>query len=314
MIMSNISLFYQKILNFAIICNGLLEMRKHILILVVSLFTSLSLKSQYLEYGFGLGGVTYWGDLNAPDIGSNLSNTRLAVQGVAKLSFSEYFAAKANLLVGTLTGDDNKSFVEWQKQRNLNFKSRLVEFAVLGELHIFGYNFGIENPISPYITAGISAFYFNPTTELDGVTYDLQPLGTEGQGLPGFASKYNRLSIAIPFGAGAKLRVNDQVNISFDIIARRTFTDYIDDVSTNYVAFDELAAGNGVIAARLGNRVGEFLGQDEPVSFETGAQRGGANIKDYYFSSMVTLTFKLNENVQMFGKFKSKSRSDCPKF
>lgn len=287
-------------------------MKNLLLIIIISLFGVSIAKSQYLEYGVGVGGSVYWGDLNAPDFGTNVSNTNLAIQAMAKLNFSNYIAVKGNLLYGKLSGDDANSYLDWQKQRNLDFTSTLIELALLGELHIFGYNFGEENPISPYITAGIAGFYFNPKTQLDGVTYELQPLGTEGQGMPGFASKYNRLAFAIPFGAGAKFKVNDRINFSIDILARRTFTDYIDDISTNYVAFDELAAGNGEIAARLGNRIGEYFGQDEIVSVQTGEQRGGANVKDYYFTGMVTITFKLNKNIQVFGNHRH--RTDCPKF
>ncbi|MDF1696374.1 MAG: DUF6089 family protein [Saprospiraceae bacterium] len=287
-------------------------MKNLLLIFVISICGLSTAKAQYLEYGLGIGGSVYWGDLNSPDFSSNLSNTHVSVQAMAKLNFSKYIALKGNLLYGKLSGDDSKSFLAWQKQRNLNFTTTLIEFAVLGEYHLFGYNFGEENPISPYFTAGLSAFYFNPTTELNGVSYALQPLGTEGQGMPGFASKYNRLSLAIPFGAGAKFKVNDQVNFSIDILARRTFTDYIDDVSTDYVAYEELAAGNGPIAASLGNRIGEFFGQDQPVNVATGQQRGGANVKDYFFTGMVTITFKLNKNVRLFGSHRH--RTDCPKF
>lgn len=287
-------------------------MKNLLLIVLISVCSISAVKAQYLEYGLGIGGAVYWGDLNAPDFGSNLSNMNLAVQATAKLNFSKYLAVKGNLLYGKLSGDDGKSFLEWQKQRNLDFKSTLIEFAVLGEFHVFGYNFGEENPFSPYITAGLGAFYFNPTTQFNGTTYELQPLGTEGQGMPGFPSKYNRISLAIPFGAGVKFKVNDKINFSLDILARKTFTDYIDDVSTNYVAYEELAAGNGVIAANLGNRIGEYFGQDEPVNVATGSQRGGANVQDYYFTGMLTLTFKLNKNVQLFGSHRH--RTDCPKF
>lgn len=287
-------------------------MKNLLLIFIISICGLSNAKSQYLEYGLGVGGSVYWGDMNAPDFGSNISNLNFAVQAVVKLNFSKYIAVRGNLLYGKLSGDDANSYLVWQKQRNLDFNSTLIELAILGEYHLFGYNFGEENPVSPYLTAGLGAFYFNPTTKLNGVTYELQPLGTEGQGLPGYSSKYSRLSLAIPFGAGAKFKVNDRINVSVDILARKTFTDYIDDLSTDYVAYEELAAGNGVIAANLGNRIGEYLGQDEPVSVQTGTQRGGSDVADYYFTGMVTITFKLNRNVNLFGSHKH--RTDCPKF
>jgi len=287
-------------------------MNKTFAILLFITFLSSNVKAQYLEYGVGIGGTAYWGDLNSPDFGTNISNTNLSVQGMAKLNFSKYLALKGNLIYGSVSGDDNRSFLEWQKQRNLSFKSNILELSVMGEFHVFGYNFGIENPISPYITAGLGVFTFNPTTVYQGQTVELQPLGTEGQGMAGFPSRYNRIALSIPFGAGAKLKMTETMNLSFDILARRTTTDYLDDVSTNYVAYDELAAGNGVLAANLGNRIGEYLGQSEPVSLPTGTQRGGANVDDYFFSFMLTLTFKLNKNVQLFGKHKH--RTDCPRF
>lgn len=287
-------------------------MKNLLLVFIISVLWLAKANCQYLEYGVGIGISAYWGDLNTPDFGTNLGNSNLAVQGMAKLNFSEYLALKANLLIGSLSGDDSRSFAEWQKQRNLNFNSSLVDFSVLGEFHIFGYNFGEENPLSPYITAGLSVFHFNPKTTYNGNEVELQPLGTEGQGLPGFNEKYRKVALAIPFGAGAKFQLSNSMNLSLDIIARRTFTDYIDDISTNYVAFDELAAGNGLLAAQLGNRTGEFFGQEEPVSLETGTQRGGAGVKDYYITAMFTLTFKLNRNIQMFGKHRH--RTDCPRF
>jgi len=198
----------------------MISMKKVVLIFVFGFFIHVGVKAQYLEYGLGVGGAVYWGDLNTPDFGTNLGNTRFAAQGMAKLNFSKYLAAKANLLVGGLEGDDSRSFINWQKQRNLNFESILIELSVLGELHVFGYNFGEENPISPYITGGLSGFYFNPTTTYQGNKVELQPLGTEGQGIPGRGSKYSRIAVAIPFGAGAKFQINDDINISVDVLAR----------------------------------------------------------------------------------------------
>lgn len=287
-------------------------MKNLFIIILISLLGASKSDAQYLEYGLGAGMSVYWGDLNTPDFGTNIGNSNFAFQGMAKLNFTKYLAIKANILYGKLSGDDSRSFIEWQQQRNLNFTTTLTEFSILGEFHFFGYNFGEDNPLSPYITAGIGAFHFNPKTTFQGSVVELQPLGTEGQGLDGFGPKYNRISLAIPFGAGAKLQLNSTTNISLDIVARRTFTDYIDDVSTNYVAFDELAAGNGLLAAQLGNRIGESLGQTEPVSVPTGTQRGGQDIKDYYLTAMVTITFKLNRNIQLFGSHRH--RTDCPKF
>ena len=65
---------------------------------------------------------------------------------------------------------------------------------------------------------------------------DLQPLGTEGQGTTAYPDrkKYSRTQIAIPMGGGVKISLNDNLNIAFSFSARKTYTDYLDDVSTTY--------------------------------------------------------------------------------
>ncbi len=63
-------------------------------------------------------------------------------------------------------------------------------------------------------------------------------LRTEGQGFTEYATRkeYKLMSMNIPIGVGVKYFMSENVNISFEIIHRKTFTDYIDDVSTpNYV-------------------------------------------------------------------------------
>ncbi len=270
-------------------------MKKTILYLLLVLVGAGEIKSQSLDIGIGVGGVLYWGDLNGPDFGTNVGNTNLGIQIVGNYTLSRYFSVKGGLLYGTLSGDDSKSSLDWQKERNLNFTSILIEASVLTEFHIFGYNkLDEESPFSPFGVFGVSGMYFNPKTSLDGVTHALQPLGTEGQGLPGFEDKYSRLTGAFVLGAGIKVRLSESVIMVVEGLGRRVFTDYLDDLSGDYVSYPELAAGNGEVAARLGNRIGEYLGQAEPVILETGTQRGGKFISDYFMTGMVTFYFKIS--------------------
>lgn len=278
---------------------------------VAAMLTGVS--GQGLDIGVGIGGSLYWGDLNSKDFGKNVGNTNLALQLVGNYVMNDYVSVRGGLLYGKLSGDDSRSNQDWQRLRNLDFNSILLEASVLGEFHIFGYNkLGEESPFSPFVAAGFSGFYFNPKTTLDGTVYELQPLGTEGQGMPGFDEKYSRLSAAIVFGAGLKVKLSDGVTMVVDGLARRAFTDYIDDLSGDYVSYPELAAGNGEIAARLGNRFGEFLGQEEPVIVETGTQRGGAFVNDYFFTGMVTFYIKFSGSG---GRgFRGGNSVQCPTF
>ena len=63
----------------------------------------------------------------------------------------------------------------------------------------------------------------------------LQPLGTEGQGLPDYAQKYRLVDITIPVNAGIKVYFpSRRVSLALDFNYNHTFTDYIDVVSTVY--------------------------------------------------------------------------------
>jgi len=266
---------------------------KKFLILLVIIGQSSFMSGQRVEYGLGIGAAVYWGDLNTPEFTTNLGMTNLAVQGMLKYNFNQTLSTRLNLLYGSLSGDDSNSTADWQLLRNLDFDSKLLELSVLADFHVLNL-FMDKRRISPYLSAGVAGFYFNPTTIYEGDKVALQPLGTEGQGLPGFADRYSKVAFAIPFGGGLEVAIDKSTNLYLEIIARRSATDYIDDLSTTYVTFDELANGNGILAAQLGNRQGEFLGQAEPVILETGAQRGSPSVNDYYITFMATVTFRLS--------------------
>ncbi|MBK8055038.1 MAG: hypothetical protein IPK35_17645 [Saprospiraceae bacterium] len=278
-------------------------------------FKSDKMYAQYSEIGFGWGASTYWGDLNAPSFTTNVvNNSGMALQLHYRKIFQKKFGAKASLVFGKVKGSDSNSSLDWQNLRNLSFKSSLVEGAVMGEYYIFGYDMEEGSSVFlPYATIGFCGFRFDPTTIYRGNEVRLQPLGTEGQGMPGFGSKYNLLSAGLCFGGGAKFILSETINLGIEVVMRRTFTDYLDDVSTNYVNYDDLSASNGVLAANLGNRMNEFLGQSDPIQLPTGSVRGGASVKDYYLISTITVNVLLADSKGRRG-FGKGSKVICPKF
>ncbi len=50
---------------------------------------------------------------------------------------------------------------------------------------------------------------------------------------------YDTRVLHIPVGIGLKFRLSSRINLNLDLTARYTFTDYLDDVSQNYLAFDD---------------------------------------------------------------------------
>ncbi len=113
-------------------------------------------------------------------------------------------------------------------------------------------------------------------------------------------------------GAGVKVAVGERLNIGLEAGVRKTFTDYLDDISTDYVNYGQLVRGNGDLAAALGNRTGEYLGTD-PVDVPTGTQRGNPNADDWYFIGGVTVSYNIYGNNSGLGR-RGKDNLGCPKF
>ncbi len=124
----------------------------------------------------------------------------------------------------------------------------------------------------------------------------MQPLGTEGQGLNGAAShrKYKLVQISIPFGVGVKTNLAKNIGLSIEWGMRKTFTDYLDDVSQSYYDPKALTAAHGPTSALLSDK---SIGND-PNYTNTGRQRGNPTTKDWYSFAGIALTIKLGHKVE----------------
>jgi len=143
---------------------------------------------------------------------------------------------------------------------------------------------------------GLAVYHFDPYA-FNGSTEKiyLKPLSTEGQGLPGYADRgpYSLTQAAIPLGAGVKFAVTDNLHLGLELGLRKLFTDYLDDVSTNYADPNDLLAGRGQLAVDMSYR-GDDVGN--PAYPEKGAQRGSAKRKDTYYFTGLHLTYRLGSN------------------
>lgn len=190
--------------------------------------------------------------------------------------------------------------------RNLSFRTDVAEVAVNGEFHILKYEpFNTRKMRwTPYVSAGLGGIYFNPKTEYQGRWYNLQPIGTEGQGLAGYPAPYNRFTWAAPVKAGVK--VNLTSFMSMQVFGGYTFTgsDYLDDVSTVYPQdYSQLSQ----IAAALSVRADEVTTPDVYGNIVApGEQRGDPTDKDGYWTFGTSISFKLGS--------KNKSPNTCAKW
>lgn len=271
-------------------------MKKHNLILFIALLISLTSNAQRkkrtAEVGVFLGGSYYIGELN-PTRHIN-QFTKPAGGFVFRYNINKRLAARANFLFGSIEGHDSFSNSDAAQQRNLSFKSPINELSGQLEFNFMDYQIGVEkHKFSPYIFLGIAGFKFNPQGQLNNNWVALQPLGTEGQGLEGGASrkKYKLIQMSIPFGVGAKANLSKNIGLSFEWGIRKTFTDYLDDVSKKYYDPVALAAARGATAAVLSD---PSIGTDPGFS-NTGRQRGNPTNKDWYSFIGIALTVRLKD-------------------
>ncbi len=212
------------------------------------------------------------------------------------------FASRTEFSYLKLTGTDATTKEPFRHNRNLNFKTNVFEFATVIEFalsnikkgnryHIKKTLFRRKKSMSSYyyLFAGIGGFYFNPQAQYGGNWYPLHSMSTEGEGLPGGPKQYSLIAISIPFGIGARYKLNTKWTIGIEYNFRKTFTDYLDDCSGKYYDNNKILLYKGPIAAHLADpNLGLIPGQSI-----TGQERGDPTNKDAYFNLQVKVGYTL---------------------
>ena len=260
-----------------------------------------------VELGVAAGASTYFGDLSPSRTLDAFSQSQASVGGYARIPVSELFSARVFVQSSQIRGDDA---LREYAERNLSFRSRIFELGLLAEV----YPIGTDRVVAPYLSFGASVYRFNPETNYNGRWVELQPLGTEGQGLPGFAPRYSLTRFAMPVGLGVRYPLGDALVIGADIATRMTFFDHLDDVSGNYVNYYTLlngrgiqgSGGNGSLSAAVADRTGEYLGTD-PRDLPSGRARGNAANNDWFQTATITLGYRIGSGLFSAGGTKKNS-------
>jgi len=231
------------------------------------------------EAGFILGGSYYIGDLNPR---KQFNMTQPAGGLFYRFTPNYRYAFRFGFNFGNIMGDDSQSDDADQLQRNLNFKSQIREFNALAEFNFLEYRISNDKyKFTTYLFLGLSVFNFRPRAQVGNYWYDLQPLRTEGQD-----KRYKLTQMSIPFGIGLKMNVSKQVGIGFEWGPRKTFTDYLDDVSGTYPD-PALKPYSSELSQSLSDR-------SKNAGVNINEQRGNPRNKDWYIFFGVTLSIKLN--------------------
>jgi hypothetical protein len=256
------------------------------------------------EFLGDLGGLNKIGTDYSP-VDLEFSLTRPAFSLAYRYKFAKNFNIHSSFNYLLVSGDDKLTTEQFRSNRNLNFKSNIFELAVRAEVSLFssqvGHRYGIKKTLSRrhkgksnefIIFAGVGGFYYNPKgrNPATGKWEKLYPMHTEGQGLPGGPKQYKRISISIPMGLAWRMTLNKLWCIGLEYSFRKTFTDYIDDVSTTYYPDKTLFVdtyGTKSLAFSDPN-LGNIPYATAPNGDGTGAQRGDKE-KDSYMSLQFTV-------------------------
>lgn len=271
--------------------------------LVIFLLMSPYLHSQVFEAGV-YGGLSYYdGDLGPNRLELYFQTLHPAGGAFLRANVARWLSFRLAYNKMTISGDDALS----GRRRNINFETEINEMALSGELNLFRLHlFGNDFYVEPFLYGGVAVYHFRPTTEYEGEIIELQPLGTEGQGLPGYGEKYQLWDWSLLGGGGIKLRLSERFILGFEGSGRITFNDYLDDVSNTTMTYQDILEGNGELAARL-SRPSFDPGIDDPAK---SYYRGGP-AKDYVFTVGTTITYVFGTGSQ-YGSKRSWIR--CPTF
>jgi Domain of unknown function (DUF6089) len=201
------------------------------------------------EIGGWLGTSYYFGDLNTT---LRIQKPGIAGGLVARRNFDTRISIKTSLNYGSVGSDDATSSNNFERNRNLSFRSHVFDWSNTLEFNFFEYEHGhrLHNR-TPYFFGGFNVMYFNPTTILDGQKYSLREYGTEGQDV---GNEYNNITGGLILGGGIKWDINRDFSINVEASTRFLFTDYLDDVSTEFPDKGVLTATRGEIATKLSDR------------------------------------------------------------
>lgn len=216
---------------------------------------------------------------------------------VYQLNPHERWCWRSTISAGRIYGHDKFSPRQVYRERNLHFRSDIYELSTQVIFNFLPYEIGKTQegyifPFSPYLFIGLGLFYANPKADYQGEWVALKEYDTEGQGTTAYGRKeYSRVQLNMPFGFGVKAGINRKWGIGFEWGFRRTFYDYLDDVSTTYPDKKILLFERGKDAVALSDRSSPAV--TDPSDFMNNRYRGNPSTKDWFSFFGIILTRKI---------------------
>jgi len=293
-------------------------------IIFLSIATTNVDAQQKFEYGISIGGMKYEGDIGGrygSGLGAlNNSTSRSSFNASLYLGYriGEFLKIRAAATYGGVQAADillsgDSPAILAKITRNVHFKSIIVEGSLMAEIYptvLFESNpSSVTGKFRPYLLAGIGVFHFDPkglyhAPNGSAAWVNLQPLRTEGQGMPNHPDRkeYALIEQNIQVGFGIKYHISQKVGVSFEVIGRKTPTDYLDDVSTRYIdnrdfyTFFGQTSPVARIAEQMANNPVYKNGGAPLLGWGPGGRRGSPQYNDYFYSSNIRLSYRFGFN------------------
>lgn len=281
--------------------------------------------------GFNFGLSDLWGDVGTKGIVDHYKNSSYwskphFMGGVfGRYTVVPALGIRLGVNYGTLFADDawNKSkaleatnaendYVQ-RYYRNLNVKTNVWEGSFLFEINPF--RLGNLEPRSkvfknfqPYLLAGVGYFHFQPkgqlVSRLNGSKrwVNLYDLHIEGDGFKGFdgmpladaPEEYNRWQLNVPLGIGFRWDIGHQLDLGIEYQYRMCFTDYLDNVSGNYIdpaLYDINLSERDAQAAR--DLTDKTFAVQPDAATRTSGIRGNKAVNDAYSTVSISIFYKI---------------------
>lgn len=175
------------------------------------------------EIGGGIGTFNYSGDLVRV---YNPAFSSLALTAFYRNNISSVVSFRAGLTGGKLRANDNKHPIDaFGTARGYSFNITVIEASTVFEYHFLDWRDSKRKlRFTPYLMGGLVMF-----------------------GMSGFPEKnaeFSSVQLGIPLGGGVKYVLNPNWYLAFEVGARRTFFDYLDNISDNDVTLKNYQYGN----------------------------------------------------------------------
>ncbi len=175
------------------------------------------------EIGFGLGTFNYTGDLVRT---YDFTTSKLAGTVFYRSNISNVISLRTSITAGKIGASDSRNPIDaFATKRAATFNLFLFEAAGTFEYHFLDWRDSKRRlRFTPYLFAGVGLFGFS--------------------GVQQKTAEYSNIQMAIPFGGGMKYVLNPKYYIAFEFGIRKTFFDYLDNVSDGNPSVKNYQYGN----------------------------------------------------------------------